>query len=82
MKRKILALAIAGCLGAVSAEAQEVVEIWECEGATFADGYAVDVTVTDPYYGIWYQVEDDDNGECEDFKNENPMQYHKKTSYL
>lgn len=73
-KRNVLSLAIMGCLGTLSVPAvgQDYYEIWTCGSATFADGYTVDVTVDAPYGGIWYQVEDDDDGSCEDFKNENP----------
>jgi len=74
-KKNVLALAIAGCLGTLTVQAgpPQWVEIWECNGTpTFADGYTVDVTVDPPYAGIWYQVEDDADGACENFKADDP----------
>jgi hypothetical protein len=76
-KRNVLALAIIGCLGTQVAQADvpeaRYYEIWECTGsATFEGGYTVDVTVDSPYAGIWYQVEDDDDGDCQNFKDEDP----------
>lgn len=69
MKQTLLAIAVSTLMGSAFAGISPPYDLYTCGGATFANGYDVDVDLDNGYEGVWFQLEDSATGDCDDAKD-------------